>query len=511
MDTLPSDGIDRRGMDSSALAPGTRLGEMEVLRVIAVGGFGIVYLARDHSLDRDVAVKEFMPARLVGRKDGERVTVRSLADATTFQLGLKSFVNEARLLAKFSHPAVVKVYRFWEANGTAYMAMPHLRGPTLKDVRRSMTGPPTEAWLRSVIDPLLDALDMLHAEGYYHRDIAPDNVLLPGPGQPVLLDFGAARQVIADRTQSITAVLKPNYAPIEQYAESRQLRQGPWTDLYALGALTKYLLDGTAPPVATARSIHDEMDPLAGRRVANVSPKFLRAIDWALAVRPADRPQNVQALRDALEGRVVPPRRRPIDVLAAPADAMPAAAPSPRGPSLIRFGRVPTRRVVALVGVAAAAAIAWVVSAHIDKPAPPPAGQLVSAPVQPAAPPVSVPPVEARASAPEATPVAMFTPTPPVVEAPAPVPVQQPLVPPRAESDSRVQAPVVKTRPTPPRSPPRKRTAATPAFTIGPVELCSGRNFFMRPYCIQSRCDEPRFKAHAQCVQVRQAARIQRD
>ena len=137
-------------MNASALPPGSRLGELEILRVLAVGGFGIVYLARDHALDRDVALKEFMPSRLVDRSAGMRVSVRSASDGETFALGLKSFVNEARLLARFSHPAMVKVYRFWEANGTAYMVMPYLRGPTLKDVRRSMWEPPTEAWLRSV-------------------------------------------------------------------------------------------------------------------------------------------------------------------------------------------------------------------------------------------------------------------------------------------------------------------------------------------------------------------------
>ncbi|HMC14775.1 MAG TPA: serine/threonine-protein kinase, partial [Albitalea sp.] len=220
-----------RPHDHSGLAPGSRLNEMEILRVLAVGGFGIVYLARDHSLDRDVAVKEFMPAQLAGRSVGQRVTVRSLADAETFQLGLQSFVNEAKLLAQFTHPSMVKVYRFWEANGTGYMVMPYLRGPTLREVRHSMSQPPTEAWLRSVIDPLLDALSMLHAEGVYHRDIAPDNVLVSGNGVPVLLDFGAARRLISDRTQSLTAILKPSYAPIEQYAEAKQLRQGPWTDL----------------------------------------------------------------------------------------------------------------------------------------------------------------------------------------------------------------------------------------------------------------------------------------
>ncbi|MDQ6640322.1 MAG: serine/threonine protein kinase [Pseudomonadota bacterium] len=501
-------------MDSSALSVGARVGEMQILRVIAVGGFGIVYLARDHSLDRDVALKEFMPSRLVGRKDGERVTVRSVADARTFELSLKSFVNEAKLLAKFSHPAVVKVYRFWEANGTAYMAMPYLRGPTLKNVRRSMTDPPTETWLRSVIDPLLDALAMLHAEGFYHRDIAPDNVLLSGTGLPVLLDFGAARHLIGDRTQSLTAVLKPNYAPIEQYAESRQLRQGPWTDLYALGALIKYLLDGSPPPASTARSIHDEMDALADRRIADVSTRFLAAIDWALAVRPQDRPQNVDALRAALSGRLVPPLRdsarqggtRDVTGLAPESESVP--------PTLLQPRAVPRRRslalpeVLAIVGVAVAVAAAWALSGLVSNSMAPAPSELATA---------------QRAAQPAARPVEASEPPPPVVRVVASTatsPVyspehewaRRPLVQQRVESGAGVHAAAVKTRAPPSRKFGQKRKAATTQIAaIGPVELCAGHNFFMRAFCVRRRCDEPRFSAHAECMQARQAVRTQRD
>src|ERR1700712_3217201 len=214
-------------MDRTSLPPGTQLGDLEVIRVLAVGGFGIVYLARDHSLDRVVAVKEFMPTHLARRTGGEHVELMSTGDAETYRLGLRSFVDEAKLLARLSHPSIVKVHSFWEANGTPYMGMPYLRGPTLGDVRRSMSEAPTEVWLRSVVDPLLDALGMLHAEGICHRDISPDNVVLSEAGLPVLLDFGAARTLVGDHTQSVTAVLKPSYAPIEQFAAAKHLRQGP--------------------------------------------------------------------------------------------------------------------------------------------------------------------------------------------------------------------------------------------------------------------------------------------
>jgi hypothetical protein len=292
----------------SALAPGTRLGDMEIVRVLAVGGFGIVYLAHDTALNRNVAVKEFMPSRLVSRGQGQQVVVRAPANGETYALALRSFVDEARLLARLSHPAIVKVYHFWEANGTGYMVMPYHRGPTLSDLRRSMSEAPTEGWLRSVIDPLLDVLDLLHAQQLYHRDVSPDNVLLTEAGTPVLLDFGAARHVVDDQDRSVTTILRQRYSPIEQYGEAENLRQGPWTDLYALAALAAYMIKGTAPPPSTARASHDEMAPLAKTHIRGISTPFLAALDWALSVRPQDRPQSVAQFRAALQGRVGAPQ-----------------------------------------------------------------------------------------------------------------------------------------------------------------------------------------------------------
>src|SRR5450755_1888728 len=315
MSTLPPDSAKPAapvaGTDHDALPPGTRFGEFEITRVLGVGGFGIVYLANDHSLEREVALKEYMPASLAARGLGPQITVRSSSFAETYAIGLRSFVNEARLLARFDHPSLVKVYRFWEDNATAYMVMPFLQGVTLRDTRRRMAHPPDEAWVRRVITPILSALELLHREGVYHRDIAPDNILLPREGPPVLLDFGAARRVISDRTQSLTAILKPSYAPIEQYAEMTQLRQGPWTDLYALGAVVHYLLFGVPPAPATARAVQDDADSVADRSVPGVSPRFLEAMSWMLAVRPNQRPQSVEQLRAVLDGHAdIPPRGR---------------------------------------------------------------------------------------------------------------------------------------------------------------------------------------------------------
>jgi len=296
------------------LSTGARLDDFEIVRTIGSGGFGTVYLARDRTLDREVAIKEFLPMLLAYRAAGLRVAVRSPDLEATYCAGLRSFINEARILARISHPAVVRVHRFWEANGTAYMVMPYVRGPRLRDVRRSMSSAPTEAWLRGVIDPLLDALQALHAEGIYHRDIAPDNILLPHSQSPLLLDFGAARRVIGDRTQALTAVLKPSYAPIEQYAETSTLRQGPWTDLYALGAVVVYLLRGVPPPPSTVRVLHDELPAALKALATDLSRGFVDALQWALAVRPEDRPRSVQELRAAFDGGMTPPQRMAVVV-----------------------------------------------------------------------------------------------------------------------------------------------------------------------------------------------------
>ncbi len=294
-----------------ALPAGTRLGEFEVRRVLGVGGFGIVYEAFDHLLEREVAVKEYMPASLVERNEALHVTLISEASADTFALGLRSFVNEARLLARFDHPSLLKVHRFWEANGTAYMAMPLYRGRTARDVRQQMGQHPDEAWVRGLLEPLLGAIEKLHSEDVYHRDIAPDNILIEADGRPVLLDFGAARRVITDRSQTLTAILKPSYAPIEQYADVSGMKQGPWTDLYALGATVHFLLLGKPPPPAPGRSIQDTMPSLSQQALAGFTAPFLALVDWMLSPLPADRPQSVAMVREVLAGRAAAPERKP--------------------------------------------------------------------------------------------------------------------------------------------------------------------------------------------------------
>ncbi|QBQ98959.1 serine/threonine-protein kinase [Paraburkholderia pallida] len=281
-----------------ALPFNTRIAEFEIVGLIGEGGFGIVYLAWDTLLRRHVALKEYIPAALAARVAGSaEVTVRSQRHEDTFRAGLKSFINEAQLLAQFDHHSLVKVYRFWEANGTAYMVMPYYEGVTLKETLRQLGVPPTEAWLRALLAPLIDALAVLHAAQCFHRDIAPDNImLLKGSQRPLLLDFGAARRVIGDMTQALTVILKPGYAPVEQYAEVPSMKQGPWTDIYALAAVVYYAIEGKTPPASVGRLMGDTYAPLATTAAGRYSDAFLRAIDHALAVRPEDRPQDVRAL-----------------------------------------------------------------------------------------------------------------------------------------------------------------------------------------------------------------------
>lgn len=298
-DNLAADGVDEEG----TLSIGTRLGEFEIRGLVGVGGFGIVYRAFDHDLEREVAIKEYMPGLLASRGSDGSVQPRGRTHGETFGAGLRSFMLEAKMLARFDHPALVKVFRYWEGNGTAYMVMPLYQGQTLAQTLRQMPAPPGEVWLMGVLVPLLGALETLHAQHIYHRDVSPDNILLLRNGRPVLLDFGAARQVISDRTQTLTAILKPNYAPIEQYAEMPNLRQGPWTDLYALGAVVHASLTGRPPPPAAARTLQDEMVPLPeigarlqAERGLRYSDAFLNAWQQTLAVRPDGRPQSVEAL-----------------------------------------------------------------------------------------------------------------------------------------------------------------------------------------------------------------------
>ena len=285
---------------SSAMPNGTRLGEFEITGVIGEGGFGIVYSARDSSLDRIVAIKEYLPSAFASRTAAGTVQVRSQEHSKTFDAGLASFINEARMLAKFSHPGLVEVFRFWEGNGTAYMAMRYYRGVTLREMLRTNPQIVTEQWLCETLDPVLLALQELHHEKCYHRDIAPDNILVLPNGRSVLMDFGAARRIIGGMTRALTTVLKPGYAPIEQYSDDGSMAQGAWTDIYAVGGLIYHAMTGKVPVQAISRMMNDPLKPVATAARSEFSPNLCAVVMKCLAVMPENRYQSVDELRTAL-------------------------------------------------------------------------------------------------------------------------------------------------------------------------------------------------------------------
>jgi non-specific serine/threonine protein kinase len=307
---------------SSSLPVGTRLAEFEITGVIGEGGFGIVYSAHDSSLERIVAVKEYLPSAFAQRANDGVVQVKSEEHRKTFTAGLSSFINEARMLAKFSHPGLVEVFRFWEANGTAYMAMRYYRGVTLRETLRSSREMITEQWLCETLDPILLALKELHNERCFHRDIAPDNILVLPNGKSVLMDFGAARRIISGMTQALTTVLKPGYAPIEQYYDDGSMPQGAWTDIYAIGGLLYHLMTGKVPVQAISRMMSDPLRPVAEITVGEFSRRLCDVVMKCLSVLPENRYQGVDELRAALGWVTMPvvstvlhqPERRPATV-----------------------------------------------------------------------------------------------------------------------------------------------------------------------------------------------------
>ena len=324
-----------RREQGSELRAGHKLQEFTVERLLGVGGYSCVYLARDTRLDRRVALKEYLPATLAARAPDGTVGPRLPRFEAFYDKGLQGFLNEARLLGSFDHPSLVKVYRFWAEAGTAYMVMPYYEGITLKKWLSDLGATPSERWLRDLADPLMVALGTMHEQRCYHRDVAPDNVLmlydrkaagsyLEQQPRPVLLDFGAARRVIGDATQQLTAILKSGYSPVEQYEGEESLRQGPWTDVYALCAVLYAAVTGKPPGSSVARVVRDEMVAASVAGSGRYSAPFLAAIDAGLRVRPEQRPQTMQALRALMDGLT--------DGLTGASAGAPAAASLPATP-----------------------------------------------------------------------------------------------------------------------------------------------------------------------------------
>ena len=284
---------------SNALPQGHRLHEYELVRVLGSGGFGITYLGFDDNLDKAVAIKEYLPSDLATRTTDGSVAPQASTFRGDFQEGLKRFLDEARTLARFDHRHIIKVHRRFEAHGTAYIVMEYAEGETLSELLKRK-GTLTEAELKKILYPILDGLEVVHRADFLHRDIKPANIVLRDEDDlPVLLDFGAARQAIGAKSRSIAAIVTSGYAPIEQYSEGGH--QGPWTDIYALGAVCYRALTGRVPDLATDRVRHDPLVPVSQRCAGRVSGAFLSAIDAALAVDEGARPQSIGGWREMLE------------------------------------------------------------------------------------------------------------------------------------------------------------------------------------------------------------------
>jgi serine/threonine protein kinase len=295
-------------MAAQALPAGYGLQEYRIEKVLGVGGFGLTYLALDENLRLRVALKEYLPGEIALRAPDQSISPASEATAETFSWGKRRFLDESRTLASFRHPNIVRVMRFFEANGSAYMVMEFVEGAPLSEWMKARR-PLPEPQLRALLAPLLEGLEVVHKSGYTHRDIKPGNIYMREDGTPVLLDFSSARM----QSSEMTAVVSPGYAPIEQY--HTQGNQGPWSDLYAFSGVLYWMVTGSRPHEAAARLRDDAMPPALQAGDRNVySAELLAAIDWALAPHEAQRPRSVEEWREALLGSssstLFPPKAR---------------------------------------------------------------------------------------------------------------------------------------------------------------------------------------------------------
>ena len=287
-----------------ALPPGYRIEEYELVRVLGSGGFGITYLGYDHHLDKAVAIKEYLPNDLAVRTDNNSVLPKSTQDKADYEWGLARFLNEAQTLARFDHRHIIKIHRFFRAHGTGYSVMEYAEGETLSEVLQRK-GTLTESELKAILFPILDGLEVVHEADFLHRDIKPSNIVIRDDGSPVLIDFGSARQAVAGKSRSVTAIVTPGYAPIEQY--SAKGHQGPWTDIYGLGAVCYRCLAGEAPDDATERLREDPLVPISKRCKGEASAALLNAIDQALRVNEGERPQSIAEWRERLSNETAAP------------------------------------------------------------------------------------------------------------------------------------------------------------------------------------------------------------
>src|SRR5262245_25652678 len=328
-ETPPSDTVaaglqsgDPEHIEHGALQPGQAIGRYEIVSVLGQGGFGITYRARDVQLGREVAIKEYLPSALAIRAQDSTVLPRSTKMADDFGWGRERFVTEGRTLASLHRvPAIVQVFDFLEANGTAYIVMELLSGDTLEN-RISSQGKLSPAEIDRILWPLLEGLERVHNAGFLHRDIKPANILLDAAGNPTLIDFGASRAAMAGRSTPLTAIFTPGYAAPEQMTSAKQ---GPWTDIYGLSATLYHAITGKAPPGAFDRILEDNYNSLVLVGPSGFSPGVLAGVDAGLAVTARDRPQTIAGWRPILAMSEAPTQDSTVVVGKAPAAKAPAA------------------------------------------------------------------------------------------------------------------------------------------------------------------------------------------
>ena len=285
--------------DKDALPNGCRFHCYEFVDVLGRGSFGITYLAKDQNLNKTVAIKEYLPTDFAVREDGSNsVGPKNLQSQEIFEWGLRRFKDEAKILANFSHPNIVRVLTVFDCNNTTYLAMEYEAGKGLDELLR-VGDVFDEESLVAIFLPILDGLVHVHAAGFIHRDIKPSNIMIREDGSPVLIDFGSARRTSQNQTSALTSLITQGYAPFEQYDQEHN-RQGPWTDIYSLGATMYRLVAGRNPVdamtrgIAIANNTDDPYIPLTGGHYDVFSKRFLSVIDCALAFKTEDRPQTAE-------------------------------------------------------------------------------------------------------------------------------------------------------------------------------------------------------------------------
>ncbi len=287
---------------NAALPAGFQLDEYRIERQLSLGGFSIVYLATDKN-GNPVAIKEYLPNSLALRTAGNVVPAIAEENHAVFRYGMKCFFEEGRALAGIAHPNVVRVLNFFRANETVYMVMQYEPGRTLQEHIQKHKGEIGEQFIRTVFTRLLNGLREVHTRKLLHLDIKPANICLRPDGQPVLIDFGAARQTLSTDTPLLKPMHTPGFAAPEQYVNMQRKLLGPWTDIYSVGASIYACMAAAAPQAADLRLKHDRLTPTVKRWPDKYSRQLLETVDWCMQLNHLDRPQSVFALQMALVDR----------------------------------------------------------------------------------------------------------------------------------------------------------------------------------------------------------------